>query len=421
MKFFDLKLKNNINKFLYDCEFYRQELNINLIASENYSSQNVLLQQSSCFTNKYSEGYYKNRYYGGCKYVDEVEFLAIERVKRLFNVSFANVQPHSGSQANLASLFSLCSFGDVILCMRLDHGGHLSHGAKINFSGKIYYPIFYGVNHLTGLIDYDEVKYLALKYNPKVIVAGGSSYSRIVNWKMFKIISDMVGAYLLADISHVSGLIIAGLYPSPVNYADVITTTTHKTLRGPRGGVILTNNYDLKKKIDSCLFPGVQGGSLVNVILAKSSSFEEAMSYEFIVYQKQVLKNSRFFVKCMIDNGFIVPSGGTDSHLFLLNLKNRNFSGKYFEFLFEKVNIILNKNNISNDYCLSNISSGVRIGTSAITSRGFKESEIFYLSNLMNELFLLGDSLNYKILLYKIKIKVLDLCINFPIYDYSEF
>lgn len=413
------KYKCDINDVLFFSEYYRQELNINLVASENYSSKNILFQQSSCFTNKYSEGYYKNRYYGGCKYVDEVEFLAIERVKRLFNVKYANVQAHSGSQANFAALFSLCSFGDIILCMRLDHGGHLSHGAKVNCSGKLYNSFYYGINYITGCIDYTEVQNLALKYRPKVIVAGGSSYSRIIDWKIFRSIADMVGCYLLADISHLSGLIIAGLYPSPVDYADIITTTTHKTLRGPRGGVILTNNYELKKKIDLSVFPGIQGGALVNVISAKSVSFKEAMSDNFILYQKQVLINARYFVKCMNINGLNVVSGGTDTHLFLINLKNKNISGKFLEYLFEKVNIILNKNSIPNDFCLSNITSGIRIGTSAITSRGFKELEILYLSNLMIKLLNYTDSYNDKKLLYKIKSNVIDLCKSFPVYYYD--
>lgn len=406
----------SINEFFFNSEIYRQELSINLIASENYASKNVLFQQSSCFTNKYSEGYYKNRYYGGCKYVDEIEFLAIERAKRLFNVKYANVQPHSGSQANFAALHSLCSFGDIILCMKLDHGGHLSHGAKVNCSGKLYNSVYYGVDHISGLINYNEVKNIALKYRPKVIIAGGSSYSRIIDWSIFKNISDSINSYFIADISHLAGLIVAGLYPSPVGFADIITTTTHKTLRGPRGGLILTNSYELKKKIDSSIFPGIQGGSLVNVIAAKSLSFEEAMSYDFVLYQKQVLANSRYFIKCMIDRGFFVVSGGTDTHLFLLNLINKGMSGKYFEYLFEKVNIIVNKNCIPNDFCSSTISSGIRIGTSCITSRGFKESEILYLSDLMFKIVNLSNNFNDKNLLYKIKCKILDLCRSFPIY-----
>ncbi|HFL8794718.1 MAG TPA: serine hydroxymethyltransferase [Candidatus Azosocius sp. HAIN] len=406
----------NINEFFFNSEVYRQELNINLIASENYSSKNVLFHQSSCFTNKYSEGYYKNRYYGGCKYVDEIEFLAIERVKRLFNVKHANVQPHSGSQANFAVLNSLCSFGDIILCMKLDHGGHLSHGAKINCSGKIYYPIYYGVNHISGCIDYDEVKRMALKYKPKVIIAGGSAYSRIINWSIFKNIANNVNAYLVADISHLAGLIIAGFYPSPFKFADIVTTTTHKTLRGPRGGLILTNNEELKKKINFSIFPGSQGGSLVNVIAAKSVSFKEAMSYDFILYQKKILDNAKYFANRMMYHGFMVSSGGTDTHLFLINLKNKGVTGKYFEYFCEKVNIIFNKNCISNDFCSSSIASGIRIGTSSITSRGFKETEILYLSNWMAKIINFSNSFNDKKILYKIKSDVLNLCKSFPIY-----
>ncbi|QQG46834.1 MAG: serine hydroxymethyltransferase [Candidatus Azosocius agrarius] len=417
MKFHDLICENNIDNILFCSEIYKQELNINLIASENYSSKEVLLQQSSCLTNKYSEGYYKSRYYGGCKYVDEVEFLAIERVKRLFNIKYANVQLHSGSQANFAALYSLCSVGDIILCMKLDHGGHLSHGSKINCSGKFYHSIYYGIDNKTGYIDYNEVLNMALRYKPKVIIAGCSSYSRIIDWNMFRFISDLINAYLIADISHVAGLIIVGLYPSPVNIADIITTTTHKTLRGPRGGIILTNNYELKKKIDQAVFPGIQGGALVNIIAAKSLAFKEAMSCDFVLYQKQVLENSKYFAECMINNEFIVISGGTDTHLFLLNLNNKKISGKYFEYIFEKINIIVNKNCIPNDFCSSNVSSGVRIGTSAITSRGFKKKEIFYLSNLMSKLINITDSMNDKKMLYKIKSDVVNLCKNFPIYD----
>lgn len=411
------KCRIDINSIYFSSEIYRQEMNVNLIASENYSSKEVLFQQSSCFTNKYSEGYFKNRYYGGCKYVDEVEFIAIERVKRLFNVKYANVQPHSGSQANFAALSSLCSFGDIILCMKLDHGGHLSHGSKINCSGKIYYPIYYGVNYVNGCIDYEDIKKSVMKYKPKVVIVGGSSYSRIIDWKIFRLICDMVGSYLMADISHFAGLIVAGLYPSPVGFADIITTTTHKTLRGPRGGLILTDDYELKKKIDLSIFPGTQGGSLVNVILAKSLAFKEAMSYDFTLYQKQVLNNANYFVKCLKNKGFNIVSGGTDTHLFLVNLKNKNLSGKYVEYLFEKVNIILNKNCIPNDFCFSNISSGIRIGTAAITTRGFKEKEIFYLVSLMDILLNMSGSFNDRKLMLKIKLCVIDLCKSFPIYD----
>ena len=411
------KCKNNMNNIYYFSEIYRQEINVNLIASENYGSKEVLFQQSSCFTNKYSEGYYKNRYYAGCKYVDEVELLAIERVKRLFNVKYANVQPHSGSQANFAALSSLCSFGDVILCMKIDHGGHLSHGSKVNYSSKVYHPIYYGINYISGCIDYEEIKNLVNEYKPKVIIIGGSSYSRIINWKILRSICDVYGTYLMADVSHFAGLIVAGLYPSPVGFADIITTTTHKTLKGPRGGVILTNIFELKKKIDLSVFPGVQGGALVNVILAKALAFKEAMSYNFVLYQKQILYNAKFFAKCMKNKGFDIISGDTDTHLFLVNLKNKNLSGKYVEFLLEKVNIILNKNCIPNDFCFSNMSSGIRIGTAAITTRGFKENEISYLVNLIDKLLNVTDTFNDKKLIYKIKLCVIDLCKSFPIYD----
>ncbi|MCL4315647.1 MAG: serine hydroxymethyltransferase, partial [Gammaproteobacteria bacterium] len=357
-------------------ESQRQEDHIELIASENYASPRVLEAQGSVLTNKYAEGYPGKRYYGGCEHVDVAEQLAIERVKKLFGADYANVQPHSGSQANAAVYMALLNPGDTILGMSLAHGGHLTHGAKVNFSGKIYNSVQYGLNPATGEIDYDQVEKLALEHKPKMIVAGFSAYSRVVDWQRFRAIADKVGAYLFVDIAHPAGLIAAGVYPSPVNIADITTSTTHKTLRGPRGGIIMARaNPDIEKKLNSIVFPGIQGGPLMHVIAAKAVAFKEALAPEFKTYQQQVLDNARAMANTMIERGYKVVSGGTDNHLFLVDLVSKNLTGKDAEAALGKANITVNKNAVPNDPQSPFVTSGIRIGTPAITTRGFNEKD----------------------------------------------
>ena len=354
----------------------RQEHHIELIASENYTSKAVMQAQGSQLTNKYAEGYPGKRYYGGCEAVDKVEQLAIDRAKALFEADYVNVQPHSGSQANTAVYMALLNPGDTILGLSLDHGGHLTHGAKPNFSGKLYNAIQYGLNPETGEIDYDQVEALAKEHKPKMIVAGFSAYSRVVDWQKFRDIADSVGAYLLVDMAHVAGLVAAGVYPSPINAAHVVTTTTHKTLRGPRGGLIMCKaNPELEKKFNSLIFPGIQGGPLMHVIAAKAVALQEAMTAEFRAYQKQVVINAQAMANVFMKRGFDVVSNGTDNHMFLLSLVSKGMTGKEADAVLNSVNITVNKNTVPNDPQSPFVTSGIRIGTPAVTSRNFSEED----------------------------------------------
>lgn len=390
----------------------RQEDEIELIASENYTSKAVMEAQGSCLTNKYAEGYAGKRYYGGCEHVDVVENLATERLKQLFNVKYANVQPHSGSQANAAVFQALVRPNDVVLGMKLDHGGHLTHGSSVNFSGKNYQSIGYGIDE-NGQIDYKEVRDLALKHKPKMIIAGFSAYSGVVDWKEFRKIADEVNAFLMVDIAHVAGLIAAGLYPSPIEFADVVTSTTHKTLAGPRGGVIMTNNEDIAKKINSAIFPGIQGGPLMHVIAAKAVAFKEALSPEFVEYQKRVVNNAKTMCNRLMEKGFNVVSNGTENHLFLLDLRSKGVTGKEAEAILGKVNITVNKNSIPNDPQSPFVTSGVRIGVPALTRRGFNSEDVVLVADLISKAIEHKDN-EEKLL--AIKEEVLDLCDKHKIY-----
>ncbi|WP_367605894.1 serine hydroxymethyltransferase [Legionella sp. W05-934-2] len=395
-------------------ELQRQEDHIELIASENYASLRVLAAQGSVLTNKYAEGYPGKRYYGGCEYVDIAEELAIERAKKLFNADYVNVQPHSGSQANEAVMLALLKPGDKILGMALPHGGHLSHGSKVNFSGKIYQSVEYGIDAETGLIDYDALEQLALKEKPKMIIAGFSAYSQILDWVRFREIADKVGAYLLADIAHVAGLIAAGLYPSPVPYADVVTTTTHKTLRGPRGGMILARkNEDLCKKINSAVFPGTQGGPLMHVIAAKAVAFQEALQESFIAYQKQVLLNAKVMAETLQSRGLDIVSHGTENHLVLVSLISKDITGKEADEKLGQANITVNKNSVPNDPRSPFVTSGLRLGTPAVTTRGFKEKEIQTLSHWIVDVI---DNIQDEAVINRIRKDVIALCKSFPVY-----
>jgi glycine hydroxymethyltransferase len=396
-------------------EARRQEDHIELIASENYASPRVLQAQGSLLTNKYAEGYPGKRYYGGCEYVDVAERLAIERVRQLFGAAYANVQPHSGSQANAAVYMALLNPGDTILGMSLAHGGHLTHGAKVNFSGKIYNAIQYGLGDKTEEIDYDQVERLADEHKPKMIVAGFSAYSRVVDWQRFRQISDKVGAYLFVDMAHVAGLVAAGIYPNPVSIADVTTSTTHKTLRGPRGGIILAKaNPEIEKKLNSMVFPGTQGGPLMHVIAAKAVAFKEALDPAFKTYQQQVLKNSRAMAKTMIERGYKVVSGGTDNHLFLVSFIDKGLTGKDVEAALGEAFITVNKNAVPNDPASPFITSGMRIGTPAITTRGFGEKESRELAGWIGDIL---DRLHDASVRAAVKAKALDICRKFPVYE----
>lgn len=396
-------------------ESQRQEDHIELIASENYVSPCILEAQGSVLTNKYAEGYPGRRYYSGCEYVDIAESLAIERAKKLFNAAYVNVQPHSGSQANAAVYMALIKPGDTILGMALDQGGHLTHGSSVSFSGKFYNAISYGLDPKTGLIDYDQVADLAQKHKPKLIMSGFSAYSRIVDWQKFREIADSVGAYLVADIAHVAGLICTDLYPSPINIADVTTTTTHKTLRGPRGGMIMArDNPELAKKLNTMVFPGMQGGPLMHVIAAKAIAFKEAALPEFKIYQQQVLNNAKHFANGLRDKGYKIVSGGTDNHLFLLDLVDKNITGKDADYALSLANITVNKNSVPNDPLSPMITSGIRLGTPAVTTRGFKEPEIDLLIQWIYDV--LGDMNNSKTT-ERVKHDVLELCKKFPVYQ----
>jgi glycine hydroxymethyltransferase len=370
-----------------DGERQRQEDHIELIASENYTSPRVLEAQGSVLTNKYAEGYPGKRYYGGCEYVDIAEQLAIDRAKQLFGAAYANVQPHSGSQANAAVYFALMSAGDTMLGMSLDHGGHLTHGAKVNLSGKVFKAVQYGLKTDTGIIDYDQLESLARAHRPKLIVAGFSAYSRIIDWARFRKVADSVGALFMVDMAHVAGLCAVDVYPNPVPHAHVVTSTTHKTLRGPRGGIILSNaGEDVTKKIASMVFPGTQGGPLMHVIAAKAVAFKEALAPEFAAYQRQTLANARAMAAAFIERGYRIVSGGTDNHLFLLDLIARNVTGKDADAALSAAHITVNKNAVPNDPRPPMITSGLRIGTPAVTTRGFREPEVIRLANLISDL-----------------------------------
>lgn len=395
-------------------ETQRQEDHVELIASENYVSPRVLEMQGSVLTNKYAEGYPHKRYYGGCEFVDIAEDLAIERVKKLFGAAYANVQPHSGSQANAAAYMALLSPGDAFLGMSLSDGGHLTHGSPVNFSGKAYKAIPYGLDPKTNQVDYDQVEALAKEHKPKLIVAGFSAYSRIMDWQRFRDIADSVGAYLMVDMAHVAGLVAAGLYPSPVNIADVTTSTTHKTLRGPRGGLILAKaNPELEKKLNSAIFPGSQGGPLMHVIAAKAVAFQEALQPEFKSYQEQVLKNAKAMVEVLLSRGYKIVSGGTDDHMFLIDLMGRELTGKDAEAVLGEANITVNKNTVPNEARSPFITSGLRIGTPAMTTRGFKEAEAKQLAAWICDIL---DHPEDKTLVTDIKKKVTELCHRFPVY-----
>jgi glycine hydroxymethyltransferase len=395
-------------------EARRQEEHIELIASENYASPRVMEAQGSVLTNKYAEGYPHKRYYGGCENVDIAEQLAIDRVKELFGADYANVQPHSGSQANAAVYMALLQPGDTVLGMSLADGGHLTHGSKVNFSGKIYHAVQYGLNPETGEIDYEQVEALADEHKPKMIVAGFSAYSRVVDWQRFRDIADKVGAYLLVDMAHVAGLVAAGEYPNPVQIADVTTSTTHKTLRGPRGGIILAkSNPDLEKKFNSSIFPGIQGGPLMHVIAAKAVSFKEAMEPEYKTYQKQVVVNARAMADTLISRGYKIVSGGTDNHLFLVDLVDKGITGKEADAALGNANITVNKNAVPNDPQSPFVTSGIRIGTPAITTRGFTEADARELAGWIADIL---DDVNKQDTIERVKQQVLDICARLPVY-----
>ena len=395
-------------------EVERQEAHIELIASENYTSPAVMSAQGSQLTNKYAEGYPYKRYYGGCEYVDQVEELAINRAKKLFGASYANVQPHSGSTANAAVFQALLVPGDTILGMSLAHGGHLTHGAAPSFSGKNFNAIQYGLNEASGEIDYDEVERLALKHKPKMIIAGFSAYSRVIDWNRFRLISDMVGAYLFVDMAHVAGLIVTGDYPSPIDFADVCTTTTHKTLRGPRGGLIVARaNEEIEKKLNSAIFPGIQGGPLMHIIAAKAVAFKEAMSDEFKTYQKQVVINARAMANTFIERGYDVVSGGTDDHLFLVSFIEQGLTGKAVDAALGSAHITVNKNSVPNDPQSPFVTSGIRVGTPAATTRGFGEKECIDITHWICDI---CDDIENTSVVDEVRAKVESLCSKFPVY-----
>jgi glycine hydroxymethyltransferase len=397
-----------------DAEERRQEQHIELIASENYTSQRVMEAQGSGLTNKYAEGYPGKRYYGGCEHVDKVEQLAIDRAKELFGADYANVQPHSGSQANAAVYLALLQPGDTVLGMSLAHGGHLTHGAKVSFSGKLYNSVQYGIDTVTGLIDYDEVERLAVEHQPEMIIAGFSAYSKTLDFPRFRAIADKVGAYLFVDMAHVAGLVAAGLYPNPLPYAHVVTTTTHKTLRGPRGGLILAKgNEDLERKLNAAVFPGGQGGPLMHVIAAKAVCFKEALEPGFKTYQQQVIKNARTMANVFIHRGYDVVSGGTDNHLFLVSLIRQRLTGKDADAALGRAGITVNKNAVPNDPQSPFVTSGLRIGTPAVTTRGFQEPECSVLASWICDIL---DKLGDTDVEARIARHVSELCERFPVY-----
>lgn len=415
-------LKREMNIADYDAELWqameqekvRQEEHIELIASENYTSPRVMQAQGSQLTNKYAEGYPGKRYYGGCEYVDIVEQLAIDRAKELFGADYANVQPHSGSQANFAVYTALLEPGDTVLGMNLAHGGHLTHGSPVNFSGKLYNIVPYGID-ATGHIDYADLEKQAKEHKPKMIIGGFSAYSGVVDWAKMREIADSIGAYLFVDMAHVAGLVAAGVYPNPVPHAHVVTTTTHKTLAGPRGGLILAKGGDeeLYKKLNSAVFPGGQGGPLMHVIAGKAVALKEAMEPEFKTYQQQVAKNAKAMVEVFLERGYKVVSGGTDNHLFLVDLVDKNLTGKEADAALGRANITVNKNSVPNDPKSPFVTSGIRVGTPAITRRGFKEAEAKELAGWMCDVL---DSINDEAVIERIKGKVLDICARYPVY-----
>ena len=395
-------------------EAQRQEDHIELIASENYASPRVLEAQGSLLTNKYAEGYPGKRYYGGCEFVDIAEQLAIDRAKQLFGCGYANVQPHSGSQANAAAYLALVNAGDTILGMSLDHGGHLTHGAKVNFSGKIFKSVQYGLDPNTGEIDYTQVEKLAQEHRPRLIIAGFSAYSRVIDWERFRKIADGVGAYFLVDMAHVAGLVAAGIYPSPVPHAHVVTTTTHKTLRGPRGGLILAKgDPDIEKKLNSLVFPGTQGGPLMHVIAAKAVALLEALQPESTTYQKQVLANARAMAGALMNRGYKIVSGGTDNHLFLVDLIDKNITGKEADAALGRAHITVNKNAVPNDPRPPFVTSGLRIGTPAATTRGFREAEVIELAGWIADVL---DANGSEDAIGKVRANVEAICRKFPVY-----
>ena len=397
-------------------ESLRQEQHIELIASENYASPAVMEAQGGKMTNKYAEGYAGKRYYGGCTYVDVAEELAIKRLKKLYGVTYANVQPHSGSQANSAVFLALLKGGDTVLGMSLADGGHLTHGAKPNFSGKLYNSIQYGLDPKTGLINYAQIESLALEHKPKMIIAGFSAYSGILDWKRFREIADKVSAYLLVDMAHISGLVAAGVYPSPAPYADVITSTTHKTLRGPRGGIIIGNNLEIGKKCDSAVFPGSQGGPLCHVVAAKAIAFKEADTKEFIDYQKQVLANAKAMASTFIERGIKIVSNGTENHLMLVDLIGKTFTGTDADNAMSEAFITVNKNAVPNDPRSPFVTSGLRVGTPAITTRGFREAETIELTHWMTDILESLENGTSDTVIPEVKAKVLDICSRYPVY-----
>ena len=400
----------------FESEAQRQEDHIELIASENYASKRILEAQGSLLTNKYAEGYPSKRYYGGCENVDIAENLAIERAKKLFKADYANVQPHSGSSANAAAYLALLEPNDTILGMSLDHGGHLTHGSKVNFSGRNYKSFQYGLHPETNDINYDEVRSLAKEHNPKLIIAGFSAFTGIVDWKKFREIADEVGAYYLVDMAHVSGLVAAGLYPSPIPYADVVTSTTHKTLRGPRSGIILAKaNETIEKKLNSAVFPGSQGGPLMHVVAAKALCFKEALDPEFITYIQQVKDNAKIMAQTIMSNGIDIVSNGTENHIILVDLRNKGITGKDLEKTLGSVNITVNKNSVPNDPASPFVTSGIRIGTPAMTTRGFKEKEIIQVGNWISEIINDFDNIDLQ---KNIKEEVHNLTSNFPVYNF---
>ncbi|MCH9697949.1 MAG: serine hydroxymethyltransferase [Gammaproteobacteria bacterium] len=407
---------NELGQAIED-EIQRQEDHIELIASENYASPRVMEAQGSVLTNKYAEGYPGKRYYGGCEHVDVVEQLAIDRVKQLFGADFANVQPHSGSQANQAVYMGLLQPHDTVLGLSLADGGHLTHGAKPNFSGKIYNAVQYGLDPESGEIDYHQVESLAVEHQPKLIVAGFSAYSRVMDWQRFREIADKVGAYLMVDMAHVAGLIAAGLYPNPVPYADVVTSTTHKSLRGPRGGFIICKaNPEIEKKFNSTIFPGIQGGPLMHVIAAKAVAFKEAMGPEFKTYQQQVITNARAMAKVFMDRGYDIVSGGTDDHLMLVSLISKGFTGKAADAALGQAHITVNKNAVPNDPQSPFVTSGIRVGTPAVTSRGFKEPQVIDVAGWMCDVM---DDMDNQTVIDTVRNKVSALCAEFPVYRAS--
>ena len=410
----DLKCIKQVDPELYESmlkELERQQHNIELIASENIVSEAVLAAAGTFLTNKYAEGYPSKRYYGGCEYVDIAEQLAIERAKELFGVKYANVQPHSGSNANFAAYYALLNSGDTILGMTLAEGGHLTHGAKVNMSGKLFNCVGYGINPQTETIDYDEVREIALKCKPKLIVAGASAYPRFIDYKKFREIADEVGAYLMADIAHVAGMVATGLHPSPVGYAHVITSTTHKTLRGPRGGLILCDDEEIAKKINKAIFPGSQGGPLMNIIAAKAVAFKEALSPDFKTYQEQILKNAKAMAERLMKRGLRLVSGSTDNHMMLVNLVGSGVNGKQLETWLDEAHITVNKNSVPNEPLSPMITSGIRVGTPAVTTRGMKEDDMVKIADMIADIVEGGESA-----IESVKARAIALCDEHPIY-----